>query len=457
MGNGIRYWHLVTIDAGGKKKTREITVAKGFFAQIFPEYTASSDVPDTQVQRTLLQLSRDDSNEKSTLAQRCLLCFISWQIEQVCWQLEEQFGKAHGFTSNDLLPYVLDDDGNLTPTSNYQCLGRKILQSFDTSKSNLNNWINIKVKQHPELNKFLLELGIYRVTDWAILNDTTPKKLQHILQEFHSLTSTEIANFTVILNSYHEIYKSQRLQKLAGGNRGICPQPTNEQLSQMSVILNNRIGQSLNNETIMAKLQTLASYLRQYRIYQQNRCLPEVIESPPETVYVAKTDENTDENEEMEFLQLYRNHFLLCLEESFAIVLNTWLNKLKSKKKNQADNFFRALQLFHCQHQSMTEIAQSLGLRAQDAVTRLLKLKDFRADVQREFVKNLCDRVLELAHNYSHPQRLKQVEQQISSIIHTSSQNLIREAEIKARIINNADKASLFSETLCRYLDSLSR
>jgi hypothetical protein len=103
-----------------EKKLREITVAKAFFAEIFSEYTTSSDVPDVQVQRILLQLPRDDNNEKSTLAERCLLCLISWQIEQVCWQLEDQFGKTHGFTSNDLLPYVLDDDGNVTPTSSYQ-------------------------------------------------------------------------------------------------------------------------------------------------------------------------------------------------------------------------------------------------------------------------------------------------------------------------------------------------
>ncbi|MEA5504697.1 hypothetical protein VB735_16575 [Halotia wernerae UHCC 0503] len=453
MGIALKYWQLVTIDGAGKRKIREITPAKGFFVDKFPEYTPESDVLDTEVQRDLLQLSKDDTTERSCLAERCLLCLISWQIEQVCLQLEAQFGKAHGFSCSDLLPYVLDDDGKLEQTGAYQCLGRKILQSFDSQKSNLATWTNIKVKQHPELNKFLLELGLYRVTDWAILNDTVPKKLKQILGEFHSLTSREVEYFLALLKSYHKIYKLQRLQQCSLGNRGICPQPTNQQLHQIALSLQSQIEQMLDNETVMMQLQELAAYLREYRIYHKSGSLPKVTEYPADIADVENNGEN--ESEQIEFLRLYRSQFFVCLDQALDMVVTSWVKKLQLKKRDKAQNFLKALQLFHCQQISMTDIARSLGLRAQDTVTRLLKLKDFRADVQREFLKMLCDRVIDLAHNYSHPELLKNLEQELASILHTQSSVLFREAEIKSRTVKNSLKNSLFSEKLCRYLDSL--
>jgi hypothetical protein len=178
---------------------------------MFPEYTVESDVNDTEVQRLLLQLSRDAPTDRCLLAERCLLCFISWQIEQVCLQLEANFGNVHGFSCADLLPYVLDDDGRLQPASSYQCLSRKVLQSFDSAQSSLTNWTTTRVKQDPALNKFLLELGVYLISDWAILNDTRPKQLERILREFHSLTVSEIEYFSKLLD-YFNLERIQTLE-----------------------------------------------------------------------------------------------------------------------------------------------------------------------------------------------------------------------------------------------------
>lgn len=51
----------------------------------------------------LLDLYQNGSEDKPINAQRCLLCFISWEIEKVCSNLEKQFGTVGGFTSRDLL------------------------------------------------------------------------------------------------------------------------------------------------------------------------------------------------------------------------------------------------------------------------------------------------------------------------------------------------------------------
>jgi hypothetical protein len=101
----------------------------------------------------------------------------------------------------------------------------------------------------------------------------------------------------------------------------------------------------------------------------------------------------------------------------------------------------------------MTEIALKLGLRGQDAVTRLLKLKDFRADVRQQLLLMLCHRVLELAKNYADLDRLNTLEQQIKIALDEQVNQVIKEAEIQAQTAKINLKTSLFNQKLCHHLD----
>ena len=113
------------------------------------------------------------------------------QIERVCIQLEVQFGREYGFNRSDLFLLVLndtlDDLRHRDHLQNYKPLSIEILDSFEPQKSNLSTWTTTIVKHNRELNDFLLEQGIYLISDWAILNDTTPKQVAKILGEFHNL------------------------------------------------------------------------------------------------------------------------------------------------------------------------------------------------------------------------------------------------------------------------------
>ncbi|WP_341526347.1 hypothetical protein WKK05_27895 [Nostoc sp. UHCC 0302] len=456
MGAALRYWRLVRIDTAGKRQIKEIKPAKEFFADTFPEYTVESDVNDTEVQRLLLELSRDAPADRCLLAERCLLCFISWQIEQVCLQLEANFGNVHGFSCTDLLPYVLDDDGRLQPASSYQCLSRKVLQSFDSAQSSLTNWTTTRVKQDPALNKFLLELGVYLISDWAILNDTRPKQLERILREFHSLTVSEIEYFSKLLESYHLIYRVQRLQQRSLGIRGKCSPPTTQQLEEIALKLESQIGQILKSETVMAQLQNLASRLRQYRIHARGGALPTVSRDAMDREGISAPQvTNSEENEDnqAEFLQLYRSQFLVCLEQALALVIGSRIRQLQSKKADKAKTFLAALQLIYCQQLPMTAIAKQVGLRAQDAVTRLLKLKEFRADVQQQLMLILRDRVLVLAQNYFNLERIQILEHQIASALDEQIAMVVEEADKKSRTTKN----SLFADQICRYIDKINK
>lgn len=226
MGSASRYWKLVRLDRRGRRTVEEIVPAKGLFRQQFPDLTSQSHVPERTIELHLLGLLGQSSeasvvdNAVPLLAEQCLRCYISSQIEQVCLQLEFQFGREHGFTRSELFPFVLDDVlDNLRGTrpqnksesqpKAYQSMATQILQTFTPERASLSTWTARLVKHQRELNAFLLAHGVYLVSDWAILNDTTPKQLRRILAEFHQLTSVEIERASLLLESYHAVYRQR--------------------------------------------------------------------------------------------------------------------------------------------------------------------------------------------------------------------------------------------------------
>ena len=463
----LKYWTLVTLDGTGDRTTRELENAKSFFTATFADLPNINEVADTVIQQRLLELSRHANSEQSLLAQRCLLCFISWQIQQACLQLARQFGDFHGFTERDLLAYVLDDDGSLQPSTGYQSFAREVLQTFDPEKSLLSTWTSRKLKQHDELERFLLECGLYLVRDWAILNDTQLKQLPKILGEFHYLTPKEIEQAQKLLAAYHKIYRAERWQQLAQGSRGKCQPPTTQQLQKMVKLLESNLEQKgryrLSPENVLRQLQNLAAKLRQYRIHvrggflateslelnlYENYALIDKIAAPDSANII------TDINEEEAFLKLYKQQILTSLDLALDEVTQSWVNKLQRKDLKKANNFLLALQLFHCQRLTMSAIAKQLGLGAQYQVTRLLKLKEFRADVQHKTLENLREAVIQLAQEYSTPERLANLDKQITDALNEQITKIINQAEIEAVSMQNTVPMSKFSERLCEKLDN---
>ena len=458
MSNPSIYWTLVKINVAGNRQIQSVAAAQTFFNQVFADLIDVNNLSNGVIQSRLFNLYRDTNTDKSLNAQRCLLCFISWEIERVCLNLAKQFGAMGGFTSRDLLPYVLDDDGKLQSTTDYQCYSLQILQSFDVGQSSLGSWTNRRVKQHPALNKFLLECGVYLLSDWAILNDTQPKQLERILSQFHSLTEVEIQQSKWLLTSYHAVYRVQRLQQRKA-KTSKCQPPTIEQLQQIGDKLNSLSGGNTGLKDIMTSLQQLAQAVREYRIHIRGGSLPTTSIDTAEGInYNSLASNNVvdddSENQTGEFLKLYRPQFLECLDNALATVTQTRVSKIQRKDAVKANNFLTALKFFHCQGLSMGEIAKRIEMKAQFQVTRLLKLKEFRADVTHELLLMLKSRVLELARNYSSVESLQVLESQINTALTEQVSSLIAEAEAEASSSRSDFHKSRFAKRLCEYLDS---
>lgn len=462
-----KYWTQVKIDAAGNYRFVENIQARTFFRQLFSDIN-ESDVPDASIQSQLVQLMRAIPEAvTNSIAKSCLKCFISCQTYQVCQKLAAQFGIEHGFNKTDLLLFVLDDD-YLPNNSSYHSLQSEILDSFDPQQSRLATWTTRLVKHHKELNTFLLQHGVYLISDWAILNDTNSKQLQRIFSQFHHLTKQEIQQASQLLESYHAVYRTQRLQQRQQKAQGQCLPPTTEQLQQIGNRLSTQAFSGLTSENLLATLQEIASRLREYRIYVRGGNLA------TESINVSNSEvnatsnsrsafdliDNSDEpDEQSDFLTLYRQELLKCLDEALEQVIKDRVRQLERKDPEKAQKFLTALQLFHCQGYSMTKIAKIIDLPAQFNVSRLLQLKALRTDVRHRLLVLLRDRILVILNDhisdqtqaYTSPERLQLIKEALEEQITL----VIQEGRKEASTPTNAKKhntKSLFAKRLCHLL-----
>ena len=448
------YWRLVRLDGTGRHRVEEVAIAQAFFQEHF---AAQPDLSDASMQRQLLHLVRDSSVRLAIRqpAQWCLRCFISQQTEKACVQLEGQFGTRHGFTRYDLFPFVLDDDFRAFPflsdepdSTQYEPLAGEILRTVDLSQSTLSSWTTRHVRHHPELKRFLQENGVFLATDWGILNDTSPELLKTVLTDLYVLTAAEITPAYHLLQAYHQVYRHDRLQQRQLGHlsgRAVCTAPSREQLTRMARYLQDQgLSPPRSPEHILSQLQTIASQLRQYRLHRSNGTLPttslDQAEVPEIGDRLATADPESDPEEDS-FLEFYHSQVLICLDQALAKVTHDRFLYLQRKKTEaEAEQFLTALELFHCQGQSMSKIAPQVGLKAQYQISRLLKQKDFRANVRSQLLKLLLSFVQDQAQIYiDDPTRLQELNQKIEEILAEHIDELILD--------------TLFSRRLCHYLD----
>lgn len=463
MNKISKYWNLQRLDSAGKLQTTEISQAKQFMMGQFANSIASETITDKLIQQELVAV-RNSTSEQSMIADRCLRCFISHQIKQACIQLESQFGQEHGFNRQDLFIYTLNDTldnfrrlgtTRLVTKSQYKSLAVEILETFNPQKANLATWTSRYVKQNRELQRFLLEQGVYLISNWAILNDTNNKQVTRILSEFHNLTPREIQQFSILLTSYHHIYRRDRLKNLQSKG-GKCPPPSTEQLERIAALIEQQTNLLSSPESILSQLEQLANLLREYRIYVRGGKIKQEsldnlnLNTEAMQVDLAPSDEESPESSD--FLPAYQQQFQHSLERAIATVITYRLSQFKGKKAVKAAQFMTALELFHCQGESMSVIAPQVQLKAQYQVTRLLKLKELRVDIRHHLLQLMQDWTMSKLADLA---SLKQREQAIETALAEQIDLVLEEAEKEVSLAESTQ--SVLAQKICAYLDTLNK
>jgi hypothetical protein len=459
MGSACRYWTHVRLEASGRLREQEIALVQSFFQQQFPQWANAEELTDLQIQRQLVQLLHSpeqsaipgiDSGAKrppitlAQLAEASLRCFVSHQIPVVCFSLEQRFGLHGGFSRHDLCPYVMNDVDPLrseapkseapkseaprseAPRSEarkppFQSVAVRIVQTFNPEQSNLSTWTKRLVLQHKELNGALADdYGIYLSSDWAILNHFTQARLRRWLAG--SLAADQVQQFCQILDSYHAVYRQARLQQRSTGAGKKCAEPTPEQLQQMVNHLQIHGISDTSPQKLLRELRTLAQRLRQLKQamaisldHEKNSFLAEQ----------QQAGEPDDDQEQEQFLTLYRQESEQCLGQAVQQVISQRVAYLDRKQPPKSHLFLKALKLFHCEGKSMTEIAPLVGLQKQFQVSRLLELKALRSDLRQQWLKQMQQQLPQLLKDLSSPAQLESLDQQLDQRLSEALTELI--------------------------------
>ncbi|MBV5261727.1 hypothetical protein FLX56_25270 [Synechococcus moorigangaii CMS01] len=463
-----QYWHLYRISLQHRQGYHwaPLTTAQTWLEQTTP---ATNLLPEQ-----LLQIFREDKAgyQRRSLAGLCLRCYVSQPILQSCQRLASLFSAHQNFTYQDLLPLVLNDDGQglilldesaashqvrLTDNDQlhpcqFQIFGVEILRSYGAQRDNklsLKNWAFLKTKQNPEIRAFLSEFGFQSLTDWALLNRA--RKTQ-----FEQLSPAD----QTLLRAFHGVYRRDRRQQTK--QRTKCQTPTEAQLLEMDAHCVDQGYPSRAPKLLLGDLHRLAEQLRQYDLWRSRESLETYDADSGD--YAPRRDlphETLDEEnlEQQDLLQFLHSQLAIAFEESLQISLQEKRQQLAKSKRYKpfADLYFTGLSLYYVQAQSLAEIAPQLGMSSWDQARRILNPGDLLNQVRRQTTEKLLAKLLDLARQKGiitaepDPNYLSSLCQQLDQFV---DQELFAEAAAEIRSGKNRRFDSAYAQKLKHYLSN---
>ena len=348
MRNPWRYWRFVRLTMQGTRQVEEVPLCRACLDEHFPEYDEMAP-PDAVVQRQLLAWVQgalpstdvlagtsvgaskaarptvpDPSPQPSTkvslqpsappsfpspepsvslaqLAEGCLRCAISQEIDRTCKDLLARFGRNAGLSRlEDLLLFVLTDADPLrqrprTPALPQDpTLAGKVLRTFNPDKAQLNTWTKRLVLSDRGLNLFFQDHGVYFDSDWSLLNSLTASRLRQLLTSHYALTPEQLHQSLAILQSYQAVYRRDRVasrtenreasqsenrvasqsenrvasqseNRQPSSNRSRCEPPTADQLARMVAHLQSNGVPDVDADSLLMQLEQWADLMRQAR------------------------------------------------------------------------------------------------------------------------------------------------------------------------------------------------
>ena len=388
----VMYSTIYKLDSNQRGyKSSSVTLAKDFIEQKY------QDLDPQKVQDLLLNQfhNREHTELKNcALAGLCLRCCVSYHIVRACQTISYRFLNQASFTYQDLLSYVLDDDGktlivlcennkeqqqlnqdNQLKTREYRLVTVEILKTYNinhNNRKNLDNWVYLQIQDNKDIKKLLLENGSVKSSDWAILNKASltilGKRESHFIDVFHKV--------------YRQDSRGRRQEKKA--KRQLCPDPSEEQLLKMQVFLKEKGVTIDNKEKLLKELKTIAQQLRSYEVWR-SRGAPfaenlDIVNS--ETQELIPREDLADCNQKNSLAELEENEVKQILQRQFSQILEKCITqgikqhidsiKKRSRYRKFAQKIILGLDLFYIHGISQSAIAKPLGMNNQSQVSRVL-------------------------------------------------------------------------------------
>ncbi|HBE58622.1 MAG TPA: hypothetical protein DEG17_26600 [Cyanobacteria bacterium UBA11149] len=475
-----RYWTIIRINSVSQGYT--ITGARDFFHRQFPKFVDAEELSNQEnqlVRNFLLSQFRERDNGIDDLTRAiaglCLRCYISHDILSAVRRLVQKYRSEYYLRVEDILPIVLNDDGQSliilndegtsqlilnnngeTQESRYNFFTVEVLRTFqqNAKSQSLTNWTYTLTHRNSELKNHLSqEYGLCLLSDWALLNRAKPEHLEGENRQ--------------ILEVFHRVYRRDRRNQRQSGR---CPDPSRDQLTEMLRLLQAQ-GIRINSPSeLRRKLERIAVFVRQERIsremgYPQN-IIPLVVSHPDtgEDIERDIPDPNSsldpDREEKNELLDFVSNQLREALIWGIEQGICDRMAELQKSRKYVAfaGNFIPWLQLFYCQGMSQSQIAQQFGM-TQCQFSRVLQPTKLLTQVRFRTLDRLLSSILKRARELGLTE--------IPPEVHYLS-NLVQHLEffVDGEFFDNAaaelnarsqQRSSTYAKLLCEHLDSISR
>ncbi|WP_083492747.1 hypothetical protein [Lyngbya aestuarii] len=478
MGVLSRYWKMFRIHPASEKvgyQTDGITLAHEFLEQLLLKSDHSPSCKESFETLLLSYLKAQNAQidlQTRALAGLCLRCAVSEPILRACQRIERLFGGGHSFKYRDLLPFVLNDDGqhliilddnqktqfifqedgSLKPNT-FPFFSVEILQSFQAdhpTKMSLKNWVYFKTKQHPDIKKFLSDYGFKKISDWALLNRTRSKQLEPL--------STRDR---LLVEAFHQVYRRDRRQQSKGAKK--CPDPSSEQLQEILSRLQKHEVIISSEEQLFKDLKQVAKQLRQYEVWSNRECLE--VYNKDKNQYEIRSDLQQEykpkiEIEHQEIVEFLHQKLRAILSQAIQKEVQHKIQQLKKSRKyaEKASQFIPGLQLYYNQGMSLKEIAPVLGMTSWDQTRRILNPGELLSKIRTMTVQNLLEEVLKKAQEMgltSIPPKPDYLNTIIQAIEAFADQEVFQNASEEMRTGKNRSFKSIYAEYLRAYLSQL--
>ncbi|MGD1897824.1 MAG: hypothetical protein ACFB16_12830 [Phormidesmis sp.] len=465
-----RYWMLWCVNPGDDRlryQHRDIPSAKAFCYQ-------KRDNQTKDMQQVLLSLFRraDSDAEKRAQAGLCLRCYVSDPILKACKKIDSLFSGNKAFSYQDLLPFVLNDDGqklvvlseddktqqvvcsdsHLQPSA-FKIFAVEVLRTYkgdDSSSMSLDNWAFLRTKQHPELKNFLAEFGFKPFSDWTLLNRIQQSQLVRLTQREQ-----------LMVEAFHAVYRRDRRAKKQYGR---CEPPTAEQLTEMNALLERGDAAFGLSSELLTGIKQIAQQLRAFDIWSARE--PLEIKDQETGDYILRGDlpaEASDESEidSQDFLAFLQQQLAIALTTSIEQAVQSRIAKLKKSKKYApfASAYLTGLRSYYEEGRSLREIGPQLGMSSWDQTRRILNPGELLSQVRQLTAQFLLAPILKeaqakgLSATPADPEYLRTLMEQIELFIDSK---IFGEAVSETKAGKNRSLNSEYARVLISYLQQYS-
>ena len=281
--------------------------ARSYLAQEYPDYLEAE--ASRSIDLGLLEVAKSADTPLPLL---CLRCRISHPLEAWLKATFNAHHERHGIEIKAMASYALDDEGALTircskesaedftysvisslpkgPTSPFSA---EILRSFDPALCGLPHWARLKIQSNNELKAYFKQHGLLLISDWALLRNSSPRRVQQACQA-HLRSSATIESLIALHKSFLPLYDVAKQEFKVATGKSSGWQPGLEFLDQLDP--------TQDPFETKERLLAIAKAIRQLLTGSANQSLDQTLEAGYEPVAPSSASSDGPEPAELKVL-----------------------------------------------------------------------------------------------------------------------------------------------------------